>query len=324
MDRALELAAAARLTASPNPWVGAVVVVGEDRYEGRTQPPGGAHAERAALDLAGASARGATVYTTLEPCSHEGRTPPCAEALIAAGVARVVVGTEDPDPQVDGRGLAELQRAGIEVVVGVRRDEVEQQLAPYLVHRGTGRPYVVSKLAITLDGRTAAPDRSSRWITGEAARRDAHLLRAESDAVLVGAATVRADDPALTVRDVDLPTGVDLAEVQPLRVVLGEVAASARVQPAQTMSGDLEVVLDDLGRQGVVQLLVEGGATVAGAFHRGGLVDRYVVYLAPAFFGGDDAVPVFSGDGAATMDDLWRGTIVAVRRVGGDLRVDVE
>ncbi len=324
MDRAVELAATARFTSSPNPWVGALVVVGGDSYEGRTNPPGGLHAEREALDRAGDAAHGATLYTTLEPCSHQGRTGPCTDAVIAAGVSRVVVGIEDPDPEVDGRGIAALRSAGIEVVVGVRAGVVERQLAAYLVHRRTGRPYVVAKLAATLDGRIAAPDGSSRWITGPEARADAHRLRAESDAVLVGAGTVRADDPSLTVRDADLPTGVALADVQPRRVVLGRAPDPSRVRPALEMSGDLAEVLDELGRQGVVQLLVEGGSSVSGAFHRAGLVDRYVVYLAPAFSGGDDAKAMFGGAGAATVDDLWRGRVVDVRRLGDDLRLDIE
>ena len=185
------------------------------------EPPGGRHAEVVALDLAGEAAAGSTVYVTLEPCSHHGRTPPCAEALIAAGVARVVVGVEDPDRNVAGRGIDRLRQAGREVTVGVSSAAVRASLAAYLAHRRRGRPWVVLKLACTLDGRIAAPDGTSKWITGPEARADAHGLRAESDAILVGAGTVRADDPALTVRDAD---GRD-----PLRVVLGQPARRAPV-----------------------------------------------------------------------------------------------
>jgi diaminohydroxyphosphoribosylaminopyrimidine deaminase/5-amino-6-(5-phosphoribosylamino)uracil reductase len=255
------------------------------------------------------------VWSTLEPCSHYGRTGPCADALVAAGVARVVVGVLDPDVQVAGRGAKRLRDAGIDVEVGVGAAEVAVQLAPYLVHRTTGRPLVVLKLAASLDGRTAAPDGSSQWITGEAARADAHRLRAESDAVLVGAGTVRADDPSLTVRHVEGP--------DPLRVVLGRAPEGAAVQPALELTGDLGDVLDTLGGKGVLQLLVEGGATVAGAFHRAGLVDRYVVYLAPVLFGGDDGRGVFTGPGASTIGDVWRGALTAVTRLGDDLRIEL-
>ena len=254
-----------------------------------------------ALELAGGRARNATVYVTLEPCAHHGRTPPCTDALIAAGVRRVVVGVLDPDPHVSGRGVQRLRDAGIDVEVGVGAAEVTASLRPYLAHRRRGRPWVVLKLAATLDGRIAAPDGSSRWITGPAARMDVHQLRAESDAILVGAATVRADNPSLTVREV---TGRD-----PLRVVLGRPPVDARVHPALVHDGPLEPLLDELGRRGVVQLLVEGGARVAASFHRSGLVDQYVLYLAPALLGGDDGVPLFAGPGAPSLAGAWRGRI---------------
>ncbi len=312
MGRAIELAATARTRTSPNPWVGSVVEPGG--FEGVTHPPGGPHAEVVALEAAGEAARGATLYATLEPCAHTGRTLPCVDRIVDAGVARVVVGIEDPDERLRGAGVRALRAAGVTVDVGVCADEVRNQLAPYLKHRSTGRPWVVLKLAATLDGRTAAPDGSSRWITGEEARADVHRLRAESDAVIVGAGTVRADDPSLTVRAVE---GDD-----PLRVVLGKAPEGAKVHPALELTGDLGEVLDELGRRGVLQAMVEGGATVAGEFHRAGLVDRYVFYLAPALFGGDDAPPMFTGAGAPTIADVWRGRIVSVERLGDDLRVE--
>jgi diaminohydroxyphosphoribosylaminopyrimidine deaminase/5-amino-6-(5-phosphoribosylamino)uracil reductase len=325
MRRAMALADEVRATTAPNPWVGCVVVpaaalrdAGGTVFEGATAPPGGPHAEVAALDRAGDAARGATLFVTLEPCHHFGRTPPCTAPIIEAGVARVVIGIEDPDPQVAGRGIAALRDAGIEVTVGVAAGEVAAQLGPYLKHRTTGHPWVVLKMASSLDGRTAAPDGTSRWITGEASRRDVHRLRADSDAVLVGAGTVRADDPELTVR---LEDGAERA--QPLRVVLGRAPAAARVLPALELSGDLNDVLDELGRRGVLRLLVEGGATVAHEFHAAGLVDRYVLYLAPKLFGGDDGRPIFSGPGAGTIDDVWKGRVISVERLGEDIRVEV-
>ena len=316
MRRAIAVAASARVVAHPNPWVGALITPGG--HLGATSAPGGPHAEAAALAAAGDAARGATLYTTLEPCtSFAGkRTPSCADAIIEAGIARVVIGILDPDERVAGAGVATLRAAGIDVEVGVAADEVRAQLAAYVTHRTTGRPFVLLKLAASLDGRTAAPDGSSRWITGEAARTDAHQLRAESDAVLVGAGTVRADDPSLTVRHVDGP--------DPRRVVLGRAPAGAKVHPCDEVDGDLGAILDRLGAEGVVQVLVEGGAAVAAEFHRANLVDRYVVYLAPALFGGDDGRGLFAGAGAPTIDDVWRGRIVETTQLGDDLKVVLE
>lgn len=323
MQRAVANAARVRLLTPPNPWVGAVLVSPSgDVFDGATSEPGGPHAEVDALRHAGDAARGATLYVTLEPCSHHGRTGPCADAVIAAGVARVVVGIEDPDPNVAGSGIARLRDAGVRVDVGPAADEICEQLRPYLVHRRTGRPYVVLKLAATLDGRIAAPDGSSQWITGASARADVHRLRAESGAVVVGAGTVRADDPTLTVRDFRPPPPARPTRgLDPQRVVLGAVPAGSRVEPARSHRGDIGALLDALGAEGVLQVLVEGGADVAGRFHRGGFVDEYVVYLAPALTGGEDSRPMFAGSGIATMGELWRGRFVSVDRLGDDVRL---
>lgn len=323
MGMALAAAAGRQRACSPRPAVGAVVVAPDgSAWTGTTDGRTGAHAEVVALTAAGPEvSRGATAYTTLEPCSHHGRTPPCADALVEAGVARVVIALADPDPLVAGQGIARLEAAGIAVSVGVRADDAEAQLAAYLHHRRTGRPLVVLKLASTLDGRTAAPDGSSRWITGDAARLDAHRLRAECDGILVGAGTVRSDDPALTVRlPADEPGG---PFEDPQRFVLGTAPARAAIRPCTELHGALPDVLDDLGGRGIVQLLVEGGAGVAHDLHAAGLVDRYVLYLAPALLGGDDAHPLFAGSGAATVADAWRGRISAVTPLGDDLRIDL-
>jgi diaminohydroxyphosphoribosylaminopyrimidine deaminase / 5-amino-6-(5-phosphoribosylamino)uracil reductase len=318
MGLAIQVAGQSRLWTAPNPWVGAVLLDTQRRViaTGRTQPPGGPHAEAMALREAGERANGSTLVVTLEPCSHHGRTPPCADAVIEAGIARVVVAVRDPDVKVAGQGLQRLRDAGVEVIEGVGTALVEEQLKPYLHQRRTGQPFVVLKLAMTLDGRIAAPDGTSTWITGEEARRDVHHLRAECDAIVVGAGTVRADDPSLTVRMVE---GRD-----PTRYVLGRsghVGESAKVQPCVEMQGELTEVLDELGRRGHLQLLVEGGASVAGAFHRAGLVDQYYVYIAPALLGGDDGLPLFAGAGAPTMSDLWRGSFSSVTQLGADIRV---
>lgn len=316
MKLAIEQAAGARTHTSPNPWVGAVVVADDAIVGvGSTQPPGGAHAEVIALAEAGTAADGATLVVTLEPCAHHGRTGPCVDAIVRAGVARVVVGVADPDHRVAGAGISALRAARVRVDVGVCGDLVRDQLLPYLVQRRTGRPFVVCKMAASIDGGTAAPDGSSRWITGPEARRDVHRLRAESDAIVVGAGTVRIDDPALTVRHVE---GHD-----PLRVVLGRAPARARVRPCVEWTSDLERLLDELGRRGVLQVLVEGGRSVVRAFHDQDLIDRYVIYLAPALFGGSDKVPLLAGPTIPTIDELWRGTFVDVRPIGTDIRLDL-
>ncbi len=319
MRLALDAAQHARRDAPPNPWVGAVVfdAAGDVAGVGATRPPGGDHAEVVALAAAGERARGGTIVVTLEPCDHVGRTGPCTEAIVAAGLRRVVVGLEDPDPRVAGRGLARLRSAGLDVIEGVEADAVADQLAPYLVHRRTGRPYVVAKVAATLDGVVAMADGTSQWITGAAARADAHELRADSQAILVGAGTVRADDPALTAR---LPGGVR----EPLRVVLGRAPAEARVRPCLEMSGPLEPILEELGRRGIVQLLVEGGPRTVSQFVAAGLVDRFVWYVAPAWAGGAGTRPALDGLSTPTIGDLPRGRIVGVRSVGEDIRIDVE
>jgi diaminohydroxyphosphoribosylaminopyrimidine deaminase/5-amino-6-(5-phosphoribosylamino)uracil reductase len=321
-DLALALAAAerARTRTSPNPWVGAVLVsaAGRERFEGSTEPPGGRHAEIVALDAAGPAARGGTLYVTLEPCAHHGRTGPCTERIIDAGVAKVVVSLADPDPVVSGRGLAALRAAGIEVVEGPGSREVAEQLRAYLHHRRTGRPLVVLKLASTLDGRTAAADGSSRWITSAEARADVHRLRSESDAIMVGSGTVRADDPALTVRLGGEPVR------QPRRIVIGEIPAGASVLPAESHVGDIGALLDRLGSEGVLQVLCEGGAALAHELVAQGLVDRVVLYVAPALTGGDDGAPLMRGPGAATIEQLRRGRFVSVTRMGDDVKMEME
>ena len=335
MAEAIEVAEKARFWSSPNPWVGVVVVakgqvVGKgftgpfnatDVAENSTQPEEGfessvgVHAEIAALAQAGKFANGATLYTTLEPCNHHGRTSPCTDAIIQAGIKRVVVALVDPDKRVSGSGVESLRSAGIEVDVGQNSAGAEKQLTPYLHHRHTGRPYVFLKLAATLDGRIAAPDGSSNWITGEEARIDVHKLRAESDAICVGAGTVRSDDPRLTVRSVDGPS--------PRRIVIGEIPEGSQVEPAESWKGSLEDLIQKLGNEGVLQLLVEGGAHLAGQMHREGLVDRYVIYVSPSIMGGDDGKPLLSGDGVATMELISRGKFANVTQLGEDVRLDL-
>jgi len=317
MRLAVDTACTARLRSRPNPWVGAVVVAQNGEvFTGATLEPGNAHAEIVALNAAAHHAQGSTLFSTLEPCNHTGRTGPCTQAIIDAGVSRVVVGTLDPDSKVSGSGVQQLRDAGLTVDVGVLEQEVKQQLAAYLHHRATGRPFVVLKMASTIDGRIAAADGSSKWITGETARKRVHQLRAESDAIVVGAGTVRADDPSLTVRDADGPS--------PRRIVLGAIDASAKVHPCTQWTGTLPDLLDTLGKEGVVQLLVEGGARVAASFHRERLINQYIMHIAPVIAGGDNAAGVFAGPAASTMADMWRGRIVSTTNLDGDIEIILE
>ena len=317
MRLAVDTACTARLRSRPNPWVGAVVVAQNGEvFSGATLEPGNAHAEIVALNAAAHHAQDSTLFSTLEPCNHTGRTGPCTQAIIDAGVSRVVVGTLDPDSKVSGSGVQKLRDAGLTVDVGVLEQEVKQQLAAYLHHRATGRPFVVLKMASTIDGRIAAADGSSKWITGETARKRVHQLRAESDAIVVGAGTVRADDPSLTVRDADGPS--------PRRIVLGAIDASAKVHPCTQWTGSLPDLLDTLGKEGVVQLLVEGGARVAASFHRERLINQYIMHIAPVIAGGDDAAGVFAGPAASTMADMWRGRIVSTTNLDGDIEIILE
>ena len=323
--RARELGASVLGTTSPNPAVGAVVLAADGTIagEGATQPPGGPHAEVRALAAAGERARGGTAVVTLEPCAHTGRTGPCADALVAAGVARVVVAVPEPT-ELAGGGAARLRAAGIDVELGVEQEAAELgSLAPWLTGVREHRPQVVWKVAATLDGRVAAADGSSRWITGEPARAAVHRLRATCDAVVVGSGTAVTDDPQLTVRDAD---GRDAAR-QPLRVVVdrrGRLPQDARVLDgaAPTLvsraAGPAELLAELFDRD-VRRVLLEGGPTLAAAFLRAGLVDEAVVHLAPKLLG---AGPGLVGDlGISAITGALQFETVEVTLVGGDVQL---
>jgi diaminohydroxyphosphoribosylaminopyrimidine deaminase/5-amino-6-(5-phosphoribosylamino)uracil reductase len=318
MRRAMHMAQTARIHARPNPWVGAVLVCANGAvHEGATQVPGNAHAEIVALQFAstaGDSTVGATLYTTLEPCSHTGRTGPCTEAIIAAGITHVVSAIADPDTKVAGTGFAALRAAGVHVTEGICADEVTQQLAPYLHHRRTGRPFVMLKMATTLDARTSIPN-GPRWLTGDVARTRVHQLRAESDAILVGAGTVRDDNPELTVRHVNGPS--------PRRIVLSHnpIPEDAKVNPCTEWSSSIDELLDTLGAEGVIQLMVEGGPTTATAFHEQGLVNQYVFHVAPIVSGSTEAPGVFVGD---KQQELSHYEVVSTTALGDDVEIVLE
>ncbi len=348
MARAIELARGAAGRVSPNPPVGAVLVRdGVTVGEGATQPPGGPHAEVVALEQAGTDAKGAELYVTLEPCAHHGRTPPCTEALIAAGVARVHVAALDPAPHTDGRGVAALEGAGIGVTVEESAAATELVEA-FAKHVSTGLPFVTAKFATSLDGKLATRVGDARWISGEASRRRAHEMRAQSDAVMVGIGTALADDPRLTARDVD-----GAPDRQPLRVVvdsagrlpadaamlaepgatlvavaakgrgkaLAEAGAEVAVLPGAGGRVDLGGLLAALGARGVVSVLVEGGAELLGALFDGRHVDKVVAFVAPVVIGGGEAPTVVGGRGAERMADALRLRGVRYEPIDGDLMV---
>jgi diaminohydroxyphosphoribosylaminopyrimidine deaminase / 5-amino-6-(5-phosphoribosylamino)uracil reductase len=352
IERAIELAERGRGLVSPNPMVGAVVVaqgsiVGEGYHEG----PGLPHAEVVALNQAGEHARGATLYTSLEPCNHYGRTPPCTEAIVRAGIARVVSATTDPNPVVDGQGVAKLRARGIEVRYGVLAETAERLNEAFVKHVRTGMPFVVWKVAASLDGKVAARDGSSRWITGEAARADVHRLRAWSDAIVVGAGTALADDPELTVRapgyrgrppirvlvdargrvgpagdlfDGQAPTLVATTELAPVAAREAWRAAGAEVLVLEP-DGEgvsLEALFADLGKRDVQGVLLEGGPTLAWSAVEDRLVDTLVLYLAPRLIGGQAAPTVLEGRGFAPVGRALPMRIRSVERVGDDLRVE--
>ena len=317
MRRAIAAGDAARLRSRPNPWVGAVLECRDGSvHVGSTDVPGGPHAEVSAIaaaHTAGADTRGSVLTCTLEPCAHTGRTGPCVDAIIAAGVAEVVYAVDDPDPSVDGRGARRLREAGLTVTAGVLAGEVSDQLAPYLHHRRTGRPWVLVKMAVTLDGRTHLPHGPER-ITGDEARSRVHRLRAESAAICVGAQTVHTDDPLLTVRHADGPS--------PERIVLSRhpVPASARVQPCTRWDGAIGDLLDQLGGRGIVQLMVEGGPVTVGRFAAEGVVDRWVFHVAP-FVSGEPGAPGIFPPG---LPDPHRFVLAAVSALGNDIEIVLE
>jgi len=346
MDAALALAARGLGSVWPNPAVGCVIVR-DGRVVGRgwTQPGGRPHAETEALARAGAAARGATAYVTLEPCSHHGKTPPCADALVAAGITRCVVACTDSDPRVSGQGVERLRVAGITVDVGLREAEARRLNAGFFKRVEEGRPLVTLKIATSLDGRIATRSGESKWITGPAARARTHLERARHDAVLVGSGTVIADDPDLTCR---MP-GVDPRPV--VRVVLlgrtpvpqnaamlasaatapvwlygadGQTASVSALVEGLTVAGGRDgrplpqAVLHDLANRGITRLMIEGGGRVAASFLASGLVDRLVWFRAPKVIGGD-GLPAVADLGLDRLADCPDFARLAVEDVGGDV-----
>jgi len=350
MERALDLGRRGRGRTSPNPMVGAVVVNdGEIVGEGYHEAAGRPHAEAVAIAAAGDAAEGGTLYANLEPCDHRGRTPPCTESIIDAGIDRVVVATYDPNPE-SGNGVETLEAAGVETDVGTLDDAAASLNEVFLTRVREGRPFVVSKAAVTLDGKIATKTGSSQWISNRESRRFAHELRDRYDAILVGSGTVLADDPRLTARledrearnpvrvvldpalDVPLdaalfsePGEVVVATLEANRDGRGEKLDALRerddVDVVFVPGRDVSVLLSRLAERSITSVLVEGGAAVNWSFHARGLVDKLQFFVAPKIVGGRDAVPVVGGDGFDSIDDAVRVSDVSVERLGDDVLI---
>lgn len=355
MSRALQLAAKGRYTSAPNPSVGCVIARDDSIIgEGFTRPAGGNHGEIEALQQASDTA-GATAYVTLEPCSHQGRTGPCADALVAAGISRVVIACEDPNPEVAGSGIQKLKDAGIEVELGLMEDQARESNRGFIKRHEQGMPWVTVKMAASLDGRTAMASGQSQWITTPPARQDVQRLRAASCAIITGIGTQLMDDPSLTVRITSEELGVQDSLQQPLRVVVDsklQMSATARMfeQPGATLIAtlegesqrekskalieagaevvflpamaehiDLQALLVALAARGCNQVMVEAGAGLAGAFIAEGLLDELVCYWAPKLFG-NDARPMFNLP-IRTIDAHLALSVKDMRMIGEDIRV---
>jgi diaminohydroxyphosphoribosylaminopyrimidine deaminase / 5-amino-6-(5-phosphoribosylamino)uracil reductase len=358
MNRALDLAHQAVGRVSPNPAVGAVIVQnGQIVGQGHTEPPGQRHAEIVALDLAGDHARGATMYVTLEPCAHFGRTPPCLNAILDAGISRVVIAVPDPNPLVNGQSIAALRDAGVDVDLGIGASEAIRINAGFFRRLQTGRPEIHVKYAMSLDGKIATHTGHARWITGPEAREQAHLIRDRSDAILVGIGTVLADDPMLTTRIDDVLAGSG-GPSHPLRVVvdshartpvtaamlrpetpgctviavselapperiraLSDVGAEILLLPEIDRRVDLDPLMTALGERGINSLMVEGGAQIIGSLAESGLIDRVTAFIAPVLLGGYGAPSPIGGTGVAQADHGSRLIDPVIEQIGNDIRV---
>lgn len=355
MSQAIKLGEKSRIISPPNPWVGCVIVKeGKIIARGSTEAFGGCHAEVQALKEAGENAKGSTVYVTLEPCPNYGKTPPCTEALIRARVKKVVIAVIDPDPKVRGQGIQKLREADIEVEVGLLKEKAKKSLLPYLYHRETGMSFCILKAAISIDGKIAAKDGTSLWITDEKARRDVHQIRAESQAVLVGTNTVLEDSPSLTVRYVQPPglrpplrvildiSGKIKAEgplfnihLAPTLIVTSEKCSQSKIEEwknfgcevkslplNESRDGiDLRALLFYLGERGILQLLIEGGSRLFSSVLKENLAQRFLVYVGGCLLGGE-GLSLFSQLNVETIEDALRMDLIQMKRLGKDVRLD--
>lgn len=350
MELALSLARAVAGQTSPNPPVGAVVVKnGQVIGMGAHLKAGEAHAEQIALQMAGAEARGADLYVTLEPCAHTGKTPPCADAVIAYGIKQVWIATKDPNPLVAGKGIQRMQDAMIRVDVGLCRQEATQLYAPFFHYIQTKQPYVTMKIAMTLDGKIATATGDSKWITSDQARLDVHLLRAAHDAILVGVQTILHDDPLLTTRlpqggkhpirvvlDTHLQTPINSQVIQnaeaPTLIFCGQQASSKRQQQLEkgseakvvrlaTEKISVSEVLNELVKRNIMTLLVEGGATVHATFLSAKAMQKVIVYVAPKLLGGKSSLSSITGENLLSMSEAYPFTFEKVEMIGPDIKI---
>lgn len=349
MRCAIAVSEKARLISPPNPWVGCVIVKNNQIIaEGFTQQPGKEHAEIMALNHAGGNAKGSTVYVSLEPCSHYGRTPPCVNSLIKAGVARVVIGVMDPDPLVCGQGMLALKEANIEITIGICKDEVEYSLRSYLYHRRTGKTYCLLKTAVSIDGRIAAEDGSSNWITCEEARQDAHMIRAQSQAIMVGSGTALQDKPRLDVRSSFKPPFPPLrilmdrrgivpaedplfnTEIAPTLVITTSSIEKAKQEAWLKKGASLhfinphdtfESILSYLGSKGIIQLMVEGGSRLQSSILKEKGCQELIMYIGSKCLG-DKGKALFCELPIRTIDDAIKLNLKHVRKIGNSTRLD--
>ncbi|MGW6302154.1 bifunctional diaminohydroxyphosphoribosylaminopyrimidine deaminase/5-amino-6-(5-phosphoribosylamino)uracil reductase RibD [Peribacillus butanolivorans] len=350
MKLALDLAASAKGKTNPNPVVGAVIVKdGVIAGTGIHRKAGEPHAEVHAFKMAGDYAENATLYVTLEPCSHYGKTPPCANLVKESGVRRVVVATQDPNPEVAGRGISILRDAGIEVEVGVLEKEAQRLNERFIHNMITNRPFVISKYAMTLDGKLATHTGHSKWITGEESRHSVHLLRDEVDAILIGIGTVLADNPSLTTRlpegggknpiriildsELRVPLDANVVQVSDAKTVIvtqenasvDKIAALSEkgiefiIVPKTDAGLDLRILMEELYKKGITDILLEGGSEVNASFLRAGLIDKYLIYVAPKLLGGRNSLTPFSGINVDTMDEAMDVSISSVDMSGEDI-----
>jgi diaminohydroxyphosphoribosylaminopyrimidine deaminase / 5-amino-6-(5-phosphoribosylamino)uracil reductase len=345
INRTIRLAEKARGLTSPNPMVGAVIVKnGQIISEDFHRKPGTPHAEALALEKAGREARNSTLYVSLEPCCHtEKRTPPCTKALINAGIKKVIIAMQDPNPKVSGKGIIELQKAGIEVISGILENKAQQLNESYIKYVTTGKPFVILKTAMTLDGKIATPEGQSKWITGEKARGLVHRLRSSTDAIMTAIGTIKADDPQLTARvkhgknplriiidpKLEIPVDASVLRMPPQTIIVTCVKNSKALRLEQAgikiiyyeEKLDLNWLMTKLGEMEITSLLMEGGSSLNAYALGNGIVDKIMFFIAPMIIGGRESFPVIGGKTFRRLEDAYRIKDIRIRRIGEDILI---